>query len=186
MAAFGVRLPGSALVAKFVVGRPCGLLPPDLVWKIGSAPLSASHAPNALAAHLLVPEARHPSLNWSSRQEGPTIWRSAPPKRLTMLALLARAEGRMREWVVNVLDAASPSGRRLVHSALSELPDAIRDEVVATDPKTATPSWTIRNGALLVQQHQLRLKLAANLRQIDEVCLKLSAMHARLSGESHL
>lgn len=102
-----------------------------------------------------------------------------------MLALLARADGRTPAWISTVLDAASPRGRSLVNSALSELPDAIRDEIYAGKCGAATQSWTVRNGALLVQQHQIRLELAANLRQIDEVCLKLDAMLPRKSGDSH-
>jgi len=131
---------GSALAAKFVVGRPSGLLPPDLIWKIGSVRLWASRAPCTLAVHLLVPEATHPSLAWSARLQGPTFLRSAPPKRLAMLVLLARAEGRAREWITSTLKAISPKGRRIVNSALSDLPDVIRDETLSRsdDPSIGT------------------------------------------------
>jgi len=167
---------GSALAAKFVVGRPSGLLPPDLIWKIGSVRLCASRAPCTLAVHLLVPEATHPSLASSARLQGPTILRSAPPKRLAILALLARAEGRAHEWITNTLEAASPKGRRIVTSALSELPDVIRDEILSRRDGPSKERWTVRNGALIVQHQQIRLKTAANLRQINEACRKLEAI----------
>ena len=50
---------GSKLFDRYLVGRPCGGLPPRLIWALASTPiLSRSHA--RVAFGLIVPEASHP------------------------------------------------------------------------------------------------------------------------------
>ena len=51
---------GSRLFDRYLVGKPCGWLPPPLVWTLASAPI---HSPSPghfrVAFELIVPEANH-------------------------------------------------------------------------------------------------------------------------------
>jgi hypothetical protein len=51
---------GSAIFARYLSGKPCGLLPPRLVWQLASAPLSGARGFRT-GFGLMTPECLHPA-----------------------------------------------------------------------------------------------------------------------------
>jgi hypothetical protein len=64
---------------------------------------------------------------------------------------------------------------------LATLPDPIRDMLLINAESLRMPKHRIDYGAMTVDIHRERLKLAANLRILEQTCLTLrdSALHKR-------
>jgi hypothetical protein len=90
-------------------------------------------------------------------------------KRLAMLAVLKRFNERPPAWIKVMADTATKAGEASISTLLQSLPVKIRNSLIPN----AMPAQGLQYASHEVELHALRLKLAANLRQIDNLCLKL-------------
>lgn len=88
---------GSKLFERYLVGQPCGWLPPKLILKLASTPIH-SRSDIRVAFGLIVPEASHPAYEALHRSTSMTCQRGNPFKRLAFMAALHRFDQEPHQW----------------------------------------------------------------------------------------
>jgi len=165
---------GSKIFECYLGGEPCGWLPPRLIWALASIPIS-SRSGARTGFGLIILEACHAAYGGLHQSPASTVRTKNAYRRLGLLAVLHRFNQNPARWIQAFSDAATEAGKAAISALLDDLPDAVGD---ALHEETAAHT-TLRRGLLYACQaaelHQLRLKIAANLRQIDEFCLKLTS-----------
>lgn len=172
-------LRGSTIVDRWLHRAPCGLIPPLWVVRLLKQPLAGSRTGrNERLLSVLVPEAAA-GIFRPSRASG-DLSASALPHRISFLAGLARFNDAPTHTLGEFEARATPAGRRNINDILNALPTIIATELRGNRPSSR------ENGALTVLAHLTSLKLAANLRQVEDACLKLRANRTPMTPESHL
>ncbi|WOJ91178.1 hypothetical protein RZS28_07870 [Methylocapsa polymorpha] len=176
---------GSALFAQYISGKPCGILPPKIVWLLASAPMRR-HDGGGTGFRLIVPESSRPVFEAIHSSPPTTIRTKNPFKRLTLLAAFHRFDQHPAAWVGELAEAATEAGRRAIFAVLENLPSTIRDALTHRGCLGRISAGYLKHASRDIELHDIRLKLAVNLRQIDQTCLKLIAVASQHLPESHI
>jgi hypothetical protein len=176
---------GSKLFERYLVGRPCGWLPPRLIWTLASTPIrSRSHA--RVAFGLIAPEASHPAYGTLHQSPSRTCRTRNPFKRLALMAALHRFDQKPHEWLQAFSGAATESGRAAISKLLHELPDGIGHKLLRRNPGNTTLRRDMLYACQAVELGEIRLKLAANLRRTEEFCRMINDYRSAASADSRL
>lgn len=172
---------GSELFEHYLLGRPCGWLPPRLIWLLTSIPIRRRREAQ-IAFGLIAPEASSPAFGLLHSSAATTCRTVNPFRRLAMLAALHRFNQDPIGWLQQFSTAATAAGRTAITSLLSTLPDAIAGLMRGNaPPPLVVPGYLCQ----AVEMHQVRLRLAVNLRQVREFCLKFDVDAPHNVAESH-
>jgi hypothetical protein len=166
---------GSELFERYLLGRPCGWLPPRLIWSLASIPVRRRRRCQ-MAFELIVPEASAPAFGMRQATCVTTCRTINPFRRVAMMAAVQRFNRDPLGWLKKFSSSATVTGRTAIARLLSTLPDAIVGSMRGTAPlPVAAPSYWCQ----AVEVHQIRLKLAVNLGQIRDFCteLNVNALH---------
>jgi hypothetical protein len=174
---------GSKLFERYLVGQPCGWLPPRLIWTLASAPIHRRDG-FLVGFGLIVPEASHPAYGTLHQSFANTCRTENLFKRLALLAAVHRFNADPHGWLQAFSDSATERGRAAISTLLSELPSAIRHVMTEEACANTTPRRALLYACHSIERHQIRLRLAANLRQIDEFRLKLTSAASHKPSES--
>ena len=166
---------GSKLFERYLLGRPCGWLPPRLIWSLASIPIRRRRRLQ-MAFELIVPEASAPAFGIGQATCVTTCRTIDPFRRVAMMAAVQRFNQDPRGWLRKLSSSATAAGRAAIARMLSTLPTAIAEFMRdGAPPPPGSPGYLCQ----AVEAHQIRLKLAANLVQIRNFCTELdvSAPH---------
>lgn len=72
------------------------------------------------------------------------------------------------------LDAATDAGKVAISKLLLDLPHGIGHELLRRNPGNTTLKGELLYACQTIELHQVRLRLAANLRQARQFCLELA------------
>ncbi len=172
---------GSTLFERYLLGRPCGWLPPRLIWSLASIPVRRQRGLQ-MAFGLIVPEASVPAFGMLQTACAPTCRTINSFRRLVLMATVHRFNLDPIGWLREFSSAATAAGRTAVANLLSTLPNAIAGVMRGSAPSPSAESGYLCQA---VEMHQVRLKLAVNLRQIREFCLKFDDTAPHNTVESH-
>jgi hypothetical protein len=176
---------GSKLFDRYLVGRPCGWLPPRLIWMLASTPIrSRSHT--RIAFGLIVPEAFHPAYGSLHEFPSQTCRTRNPFKRLALLAALYRFDREPHEWLQAISNAATELGQAAIAKLLRELPDGIGHELLRINPENTTLTRDPLYACQAIELDEIRLKLAANLRRTEKFCRMINDYRTATLADSRL
>ena len=101
---------GSELFERYLLGRPCGWLPPRLIWSLASIPVRRRRRWQ-MAFELIVPEASAPA--FGMRQATcVTTWRTINPfRRVAMMAAVQQFNQDPLGWLKKFSNSATVAGR---------------------------------------------------------------------------
>jgi len=171
---------GSKLFERYLLGRPCGWLPPRLIWSLASIPVRR-RARLQMAFELIVPEASASTFGIRQATCATTCRTINPFRRVAMMAAVQRFNQDPRGWLREFSSSATAAGRTTIARLLSTLPAAIAGSLRDGTPlPVGGPDYLCQ----AVEAHQIRLKLAVNLVQIRDFCTELDANAPHNPGES--
>jgi len=171
---------GSKLFERYLLGRPCGWLPPRLIWSLASIPVRR-RARLQMAFELIVPEASASTFGIRQATCATTCRTINPFRRVAMMAAVQRFNQDPRGWLREFSSSATAAGRTTIARLLSTLPAAIAGSLRDGTPlPVGGPDYLCQ----AVEAHQIRLKLALNLVQIRDFCTELDANAPHNLGES--
>ena len=168
---------GSELFERYLLGRPCSWLPPRLIWSLASAPV---RRPRRLqkAFELIAPEASASTFGIRQATCATTCRTINPFRRVAMMAVVQRFNQDPRRWLRKFSSSATMAGRTAIARLLSTLPAAIAGSMRNGAPRPVSgPDYLCQ----VVEAHQIRLKLAANLVQIRDFCAEFLSYHVEAS-----
>jgi len=172
---------GSDIFERYLHGRPCGWLPPRLIWSLASIPVRRRRRLQ-MAFGLIVPEASAPVFGMLQAACATTCRTINPFRRVAMMAAIQRFNQDPLGWLKKFSSAATVAGRTAIARLLSTLPDAIAGSMQGNAPlPAAAPGYWCQ----AVEMHQVRLKLAVNLGQIRDSCTELNVNAPHNPVESH-
>jgi len=174
---------GSKLLERYLLGQPCGWLPPRLIWTLMSAPIHSRDGCR-VGFGLIIPEASHPAYGTLHQSSAKTCRTENPFKRLALLAVLHRFNQHPQGWLQVLSKATTQEGRAVMASVLNKLPSSISDALLEESPKYTTLRRELLYACQSIELHQMRLRLAANVRQIREFCRELAATAPQYTSES--
>jgi len=174
---------GSKLFDRYLLGRPCGWLPPQLILKLASAPIRSAKD-CYVGFRLIVPEAAHPAYSRLHTAPTSTCRTTNPFKRLALLGTVHRFNQDPQGWLRTFSEAATQEGRATISAILAELPHAISAALLEQPPADTTLRRELLYACQTIEIHQIRVRLAANLTQIRELCVELSDVAVRYTQES--
>ena len=161
---------GSQLFEHYLLGQPCGWLPPRLIWSFASIPIRRQS--EAQIAHgLILPEASGPAFGRLHGSPATTCRTANPFKRLALIAAVHRFNKDPVGWLQAFSNAATAAGKAAIANLLSTLPNAIAERMRGD---RRAPSVNSGYTCRAVEAHQISIRLAENLRQVRELCLKLT------------
>jgi hypothetical protein len=160
---------GSNLFERYLLGRPCGWLPPRLIWSLASIPIRRRRRLQ-MAFELIVPEASAPAFGIRQATCATTCRTINPFRRVAMMAAVQRFNQDPRDWIRKFSSSATATGRAAITRVLSTLPTALAGSMRDGAPLPAGGPGYLCHA---VEAHQIRLKLAANLVQIHDFCTEL-------------
>ena len=172
---------GSELFERYLLGQPCGWLPPRLIWTLASIPVRRQRGLQ-IAFGLIVPEASAPPFGMLETVRATTCRTANPFRRLVLMAAVHRFNQNPLGWLQRLSSAATTAGRTAIASLLSTLPDAAAGLMRGDAPPAGVESGYLCQA---VETHEVRLRLTVNLRQIREFCLEFDANAPHSAAESH-
>jgi TniQ len=172
---------GSELFERYLLGLPCGWLPPRLIWSLASIPVRLRRRLQR-AFELIVPEASASTFGIREATCATTCRTMNPFRRVAMMAAIQRYNQDPLGWLRKLSSAATEAGRAAIARLLSTLPEAIAGPMRGDVPVRFADSGF---QCQAVEVHQVRLKLAVNLRQIHAFCRELDVAGPNHNAESH-
>ena len=148
---------GSKLVERYLVGQPCGWLPPRLIWTLTSIPIRSRQRVR-VAFGLIVPEASHPAYGALHLSSSKTCRTGNPFRRLAFLAALHRFDQEPHEWLQAFFNAATEMGKAAISKLLLDLPHGIGHELLKINLEYTTQRrellYACRTIGIVAQTHQ--------------------------------
>lgn len=107
-----------------------------------------------------------------------------PFKRLALLATVHRFNEDPQRWLQAFFEAATQEGRAFISTILAELPHTISAALLEQPQADTTLGRELLYACQTIEIHQIRVKLAANLTRIREVCVVLNDVAMRYTPDS--
>jgi hypothetical protein len=161
---------GSQLFEHYLLGQPCGWLPPRLIWSFASIPIRRQSEAQ-IDFGLILPETSDPAFGRLHGSPATTCRTANPFKRLALIAAVHRFNKDPVGWLQAFSNAATAAGKAAIANLLGTLPNAIAERMRGGG---RAPSPNSGYACQAVETHQTSIRLAANLRQVREFCLKLT------------
>jgi hypothetical protein len=160
---------GSKLFERYLLGLPCGWLPPRFIWSLASIPVRRQRGLQ-IAFGLIVPEASAPPFGMLETVRATTCRTANPFRRLVLIAAVHRFNQDPIGCLQELSGAATAAGRAGIASLLSTLPNAVAGLMHGNVSPPAAGSGYLCQA---VEMHQVRLRLTVNLRQIRELLSRI-------------
>lgn len=134
---------GSELFERYLLGRPCGSLPPRLIWSLASTPVRGRRR-YQMAFELIVPEASAPAFGMRHTTRVASCRTINPFRRVAMMAAVQRFNQDPLGWLRKFSSSATVAGRTAIARLLDSLPDAIAGSMRGSAPLSAAPGYCFR------------------------------------------
>jgi len=163
---------GSTMIWKYIERSWAGPFPPDTVIELLKLPVQGTKRSRALDC--IVPETH------AIDRTEPSLTSKSPINRAGLLAGIARFNDDPKSWMNRIHSRLTEQGKHQLGQIRSRLP-------FSTFPTSGEhhSGCPLSASAYHVAEHQLCLKLAANVRQIEQARRELGAFTSNLRIESH-